>query len=81
MQEKNDIVKKDVYNAKIKNIEDKIPDIKILAANTTLNAKRNEAKGKIPSTGNLVTSTALNVVENEIPYVNNLVKKLTITQK
>ena len=24
---KNDVVKKDVYNAKIKNIEDKIPDI------------------------------------------------------
>ena len=24
---KNDVVKKDVYNAKIKNIEDKIPDL------------------------------------------------------
>ena len=24
---KNDVVKKDIYNAKIKNIEDKIPDI------------------------------------------------------
>ena len=24
---KNDVVKRDVYNAKIKNIEDKIPDI------------------------------------------------------
>ena len=28
---KNDVVKKDVYNAKIKNIEDKIPDITNLA--------------------------------------------------
>ena len=28
---KNDVVKKDVYNAKIKNIEDKIPDIINLA--------------------------------------------------
>ena len=36
---KNDIVKKDVYNAKIKNIEDKIPDITNLATKTTLNAK------------------------------------------
>ena len=36
---KNDIVKKDVYNAKIKDIEDKIPDIANLASNTTLNAK------------------------------------------
>ena len=37
---KND-VKKDEYNAKIKNIEDKIADIANLAANTTLNVKIN----------------------------------------
>ena len=36
---KNDIVEKDVYDAKIKDIEDKIPDIANLASNTTLNAK------------------------------------------
>ena len=35
---KNDVVKKDVYNAKIKNVEDKIPDIANLATKTTLNA-------------------------------------------
>ena len=35
----NDIVKKDVYNAKIKNIEDKIPDITKLATKITLNTK------------------------------------------
>ena len=35
----NDIVKKDVYNAKIKHFEDKIPDITNLATDTTLNAK------------------------------------------
>ena len=36
---KNDDVKKDVYNAKIKkNIEDKIHGITKLATNTTLNA-------------------------------------------
>ena len=34
---KNDVVKKDVYNTKIKNIEDKIPDITNLASKTTLN--------------------------------------------
>ena len=39
---KNDYVKKDVYNAKIKNIEDKIPDITNLATKTTLNVKINE---------------------------------------
>ena len=32
---KNDVVKKDVYNAKIKNIEDKIPDIINLATTQT----------------------------------------------
>ena len=36
---KNDVIKKDVYNAKIKNIEDKIPDITNLATNTNANAK------------------------------------------
>ena len=41
---KDDVTKKDVYNANSKNIEDKIPDITNLATNTTLNAKRNEIK-------------------------------------
>ena len=36
---RNDVFKNDVYNVKIKNIEDKIPDITNLATNTTLNAK------------------------------------------
>ena len=48
---KNDI-KKYVYNAKIKNIEDKIPDITNLATNTILNAKINEVKNEIPSITN-----------------------------
>ena len=39
---KNDVAKKDVYDAKIKNIEDKVPGITKLATNTTLNAKINE---------------------------------------
>ena len=33
------LLKKDVYNAKIRNIEGKIPDITNLTANATLNAK------------------------------------------
>ena len=32
---KNDAVEKDVHNAKIKNIEEKIPDISNLTTNTT----------------------------------------------
>ena len=45
---KNDVVKKDVYNDKIKNIEDKIPDITNLAATTALTAVEN----KIPNVSN-----------------------------
>ena len=46
---KNDVAKKAVYNAKIKDIEDKIPDITNLATNTTLNAKINKVKNDIPN--------------------------------
>ena len=46
---RNGIVKKDAYNAKIKNIEDKILDITNLATNITLNGKINEVKKKISS--------------------------------
>ena len=63
---KNDVVKKDVYNAKIKSIEDLIPDITNLATNTTLNSEINEVKGEIPSITNLDTITALNAKENEV---------------
>ena len=68
-------LKKDVYNVKIKNIEDKISDITSLATNTTLNAKINEVKDEIPSIINLATCTALTTVENEILHVSDLVKK------
>ena len=49
---KNYVVKKDVYNAKIKNIEDKIPDITNLATTTALNIKINKLKNKIPNSTN-----------------------------
>ena len=44
---KSDFVKKDVYNVKIKKIENKIADITELATNTNLNAKINEIKNEI----------------------------------
>ena len=56
---KNDIVKKDVYNAKITSIENKIPDIANLATNTTPNAKIIEIKNEIPSITNLAATTVL----------------------
>ena len=64
---KNEVVKKTEYNAKIKNIEDKISDITNLATKSTLNAKINDIKGEIPSITNLATTiTALTAIENEI---------------
>ena len=73
--------KKDVYNAKIKHIEDKIPDITNLATNTTLNAKINEVKREIPSITNLASTSALTSVENKTPNGNNLVKKTDYNTK
>ena len=72
---KIDAVKKDVYNAKIKNIEDKIYDITNVATNTTLNTKINEVKNEIPIITNLSATAALNAVENKIPNVSDLIKK------
>ena len=63
---KNDVVKKDAYNAKIKNIEDKVTNITKLATNTTLNAKTNKVKKEIPSNTDLVTTTALNAKINDV---------------
>ena len=68
---KNDVVKKDAYNAKIKNIEDKIADITNLAATTALNAEINEVKNKIPNITNLATTTAFTAVENKISEIEN----------
>ena len=72
---KNAVVKKDVYDAKIRNIENKIPDITKLAPNASLNAKVNEAKGEIPNITNLTSNTSLNAkineVKSEIPNISN----------
>ena len=66
---KNDIVKKDVYKNKIKNIEDKIPDITNLDSNTTLNAKMNEVKNKIPSITNLATNVSSSL--SHLPIISS----------
>ena len=80
---KTDAVKKDVYNAKIKDIEDKIPDITNLATNTALNDTINKVKNEIPSIANLATTTALNVkiteVKGKIPNITNLATTTAVT--
>ena len=77
---KNEVVQKTEYNAKIKIIEDKIPDITNLAAKTIVNTKINKVKAEIPSISGSVKSSALTAVENKIPNASNLVKKLTMRQ-
>ena len=62
---KNNVVKNDGYN-KIKNIEDKIPDITNLTTKISLNAKINEVKSEIPNITNLGTTGALNAKINEV---------------
>ena len=71
----NEVVKKTEYDAKIKNIEDKIPDISNLATKSNLNTKINEVKNEIPSITGLATTSALTTVENKIPSISNLLKK------
>ena len=63
---KNDVAKKDVYNANIKDIDNKVPDVTNLATTAALITKVNEVKSKIPNITNLAT-TALTAVENNIP--------------
>ena len=55
---KNGVIKKTEYNAKIKNIEDKIPDVTNLATKTILNTKTNEIKAEMPSISGLATTFA-----------------------
>ena len=72
-----------MYNAKIRNSEDKIPDITNLAANASLNAKINEVNGEIPSITNLATNAFLNAKINEvigeITSITNLTTTIALT--
>ena len=63
---KHDAVKSDICNAKIRNIEEKVPDITYLATNTTLNAKINEIKNKMPGITNLATAASPNAKINKV---------------
>ena len=77
------IVKKDVFNAKMKNIENKIPHITNFATNTTLNAKLIEVKGEKPSITNLAAADALdakiNLIQGKIPSITNLATTTALT--
>ena len=76
---KTDVVKKTNYNAKIDDIEGKIPDISNLAAKATLNTVENE----IPDTSGLVKRTDFNTkiteIKSKITDVSNLATKTALT--
>ena len=72
---KNDIVKEDVCDAKMQNIEDKIPNITNIANNTALNVNINEVKKKIATITNLATTNYSYCCWKKKPNVSNLVKK------
>ena len=72
------LVKKTDYNAKITEIEDKIPNSSSFVKKTDYNTKITEIEGKIPDISGLVTKTALATIENKIPSINGLVKQTTI---
>ena len=59
---KNDVVKKEICNAKIENIEDKIPDFTYIATTTVLTARKN----KRPNINNLVKQTIFDTKINEM---------------
>ena len=66
-----DVVKKNVYNVKFKNVEVKIPDITNIATNTILHPKINQVKKEITSFTDLTATTALTAIENEILNISN----------
>ena len=74
-------LKRVVYNATTKNIEDKISDITNLATNASRNPKINEVEDALPRNNKLATTTALAAVENKVPNVSNLVKKTDYNTK
>ena len=55
---KNDVVEKDIYTGRTKNIEAKILDITNLATNAAINIKTNEVKKEIPNITNFVTTSS-----------------------
>ena len=74
---KIDVVKRTDYNAKITEIENKIPNINNLATKNVLNTVEN----KIPNTSGFVKKTDYNAkitdLENNIPDISNLATNST----
>ena len=80
---KNNVVEKDLYNTKIKNIEYEIPNFTDLATNTAFTDKVNEVKNGTPSITKLTRTVALNArineVKNKLPNITNLATTTALT--
>ena len=80
-------VKKIDSDAKVGNLELKIPDISGLLRMSAFNSKVGELETKIktaeskPDISNLTNKTELKTVENKIPDSNAFVKKLILMQQ
>ena len=76
------MLKKYVYYAKIKNIEDKTSDVINLASTAALNTKINEINNEIRSITNLANNVSpnakINEAQNKMPSIS---KKTTMMQK
>ena len=75
------MLKKDVFNAQIKNIEGNIPDVTNVSTNSFLNARINEVKGEMLNITYLSTTGGLTALKSKIANVCNLVKKTEYNTK
>ena len=75
------LVKKTDYNAKISEIEGKIPGSSSFVKKTDYNIKITEIEGQIPDISYLATKTVLTTVENKIPSIIGLVEKTAYNTK
>ena len=76
---KNDVIKKTDYNAKITEIENKIPDISNLATTTALNTIENNISDTSNPVKNTDHDTKITGIEAKIPDISNLAIKTTLT--
>ena len=68
---KNDVVKETEYNTKIKNIEDKIPDIPS-TTNLATTAALTAVENKIPNFSNLVKKKKMTVTQKLMKFKRKL---------
>ena len=69
------LVSKTNFNAKVTELENKIPNISSFLLTKVFNSKITEVEKKIPDIKNLASKTEVTAVENKIPNAGNLAAK------